>query len=299
MNGFCRLCNTQGTLRSSHIIPKFVTRWLKESSATGYMRDNRVPNRRSQDGLKLPLLCHVCEERFSNWETKVAERIFHPFNRTQTKLLHYEGEWLLKFAVSVSWRSLAYYLDLAKDTSDYPKASLPLLDKAIQTWKEFIFDQRPHPGSFEQHLILFDSIAQGDIYDLPPNINRFLVRGLHLNLALTDGDPAFIFTKMGRMGLFGFINVRHPRRWIGTKIHVKRGQLRGEIGVSQEVFNYLIERANLERLKATKLSPKQKEIIALAYRNNPDRAVASETWQAMGHDVRLFGDEAFIDPEEE
>ena len=72
-----------------------------------------------------------------------------------------------------------------------------------------------------------------------------------------------------------------------------------EIGVSQEVFNYLIERANLERLEAVKISPKQKEIIALAYRNNPDRAVASETWQAMGHGVRLFGDEAFIDPEEE
>jgi hypothetical protein len=91
------------------------------------------------------------------------------------------------------------------------------------------------------------------------------------------------------MGLFGFINVRHPRRWIGTKIHVKRGKLGGEIGVSQEVFNYLLERANLERSEAAKISPKQKEIIALAYRNNPDRAVASETWQAMGHDVRLFG----------
>jgi hypothetical protein len=100
------------------------------------------------------------------------------------------------------------------------------------------------------------------------------------------------------MGLFGFINVRHPRRWIGTKIHVKRGRLGGEIGVSQEVFNYLVERANVERLEAEKISPRQKEIIALAYRNNPDRAVASETWQAMDHDVRLFGDEAFIDPEE-
>jgi hypothetical protein len=47
------------------------------------MRDNRVLNRRSQDGLKLPLLCAGCEERFTSWETNVAERIFPPFSRTQ------------------------------------------------------------------------------------------------------------------------------------------------------------------------------------------------------------------------
>jgi hypothetical protein len=120
---------------------------------------------------------------------------------------------LLKFAVSVSWRSLTYHLDVAKDTSDYPNKSLALLEKCLQSWKDFIFDQRPNPGIYEQHLILFDTIkAMENIYNLPPNINRFLIGGLHLNLALSAGIPAFIFTKMGRMGLFGFINVKHPRR---------------------------------------------------------------------------------------
>jgi hypothetical protein len=122
--------------------------------------------------------------------------------------VHYQGDWLLKFAVSVSWRSLTYHLDVAKDTSDYPNKSLALLEKCLQSWKDFIFDQRPNPGIYEQHLILFDTIkATENIYNLPPNINRFLIRGLHLNLALSAGIPAFIFTKMGRMGLFGFINV--------------------------------------------------------------------------------------------
>jgi hypothetical protein len=66
----CRLCSETKELRESHILPGFVYRWMKETSATGYLRFGQQPNVRVQDGLKLHLLCGDCEQRFNQWETE-------------------------------------------------------------------------------------------------------------------------------------------------------------------------------------------------------------------------------------
>lgn len=68
-SGICRLCNKEGILINSHIIPKFIFKWHKKSSATGYLRTNLDPNKREQDGIKMRLLCNNCEALFNEWET--------------------------------------------------------------------------------------------------------------------------------------------------------------------------------------------------------------------------------------
>ena len=61
----CRLCGATKELQESHILPGFVFRWKKETSATGYLRFGQQPNLRVQDGVKLHLLCRDCERRFN------------------------------------------------------------------------------------------------------------------------------------------------------------------------------------------------------------------------------------------
>src|SRR5438105_3665023 len=78
-NAPCALCATLAPLQKSHIIPKFVFRYMRTSSP-GRIRDSTAPNRLIQDGPKIPLLCAPCEERFAAWETPFAERIFLPFH---------------------------------------------------------------------------------------------------------------------------------------------------------------------------------------------------------------------------
>jgi hypothetical protein len=73
----CRLCGATKELQESHILPGFVFRWMKATSATGYLRFGQQPNLRVQDGLKLLLLCGDCEGRFNHWETQFANKIFH------------------------------------------------------------------------------------------------------------------------------------------------------------------------------------------------------------------------------
>jgi hypothetical protein len=57
----CRLCAKPKVLRCGHIFPKFYWDWLKQTGS-GYFRDFKKPNVKVQDGHKLYLLCHECEE---------------------------------------------------------------------------------------------------------------------------------------------------------------------------------------------------------------------------------------------
>ena len=286
----CKLCCKTKALRESHIVPKFVFDWLKESSGTGFLRWSDMPNKRVQDGKKEHFLCGDCEALLNQWETPFATRIFHPLNRQDSLRFEYES-WLLKFAVSVSWRVLTWYK--ADELSEISEEGKGLIAKALQTWKAFLLNQRPTPGSFEQHMILLDVIKSvQNINSLPPNWNRFMIRGRHINLAHADGQPQYIYTKMGRITLLGFIGIKYPRHWVGTKIHVKRGVIGGSIRVPIQFLDYLKERANVEMNEQNRISQKQKEVINKTYRKDSARAVKSETLKALEHDVRRFGKEA-------
>ena len=74
----CKLCGSGAPLRNSHIIPRFVGRWMKETSPTPYLRYGGNMDQRLQDLFSMELLCNECENRSSGWETKFANEVFHP-----------------------------------------------------------------------------------------------------------------------------------------------------------------------------------------------------------------------------
>ena len=53
VQGKCRLCEQESDLQESHIIPKFVCAYLKDTSPTGKIREANNVNKRKQDGIKL------------------------------------------------------------------------------------------------------------------------------------------------------------------------------------------------------------------------------------------------------
>lgn len=123
----CKLCQKNQDLRESHIIPKFVAKWLKESSATGYLRQGVEPNLRKQDFPKERLLCGDCENRFSRWENIFAEKIFLPYLNDGKREFEYT-DWLLKFSVSLIWRMGISELD---EFRDYKPNLVGDLEKAL------------------------------------------------------------------------------------------------------------------------------------------------------------------------
>jgi len=289
IKGKCKLCDRDGELLESHIIPAFIIDHQKRTSATGFLRSSHTINRRVQDGTKLYMLCPSCEAMFNQWETPFARDVYHPWCNREAIRLSY-GPWMLKFAVSVSWRVLTWYMDYSADSVSYTSDAKRIISDALRTWKRFLFDEIQHPGEYEQHMILFDTIESAThSYDLPPNINRFLTRGTHINLAHSDRHPLFIFTKMGKIALLGFLGIKYHRQWVGTKIHLKHGQVGGNVAIPSSFGDYLLERAGVHEDEYAKLSSKQKQVITKTFYGALDRASMSETFEAMSSDVKMFG----------
>ncbi len=287
----CALCAGSSDLQASHIIPRFVFEWLRRTSATGHIRSSESPNRRVQDGLKPRMLCRDCEQLFSSWEKEFAESCFAPLNSGSVRRISY-GPWMLKFATSVSWRVLRLYTSSGylDEFPDHIKANV---NGALRQWSQFLLGHETNPGPPEQHMFVTDIVAGTSIANLPRNISRYLARAVDVDVA-HDRESAMSYAKMGRFVLFGFIGMSYPRRWKGTKLHVRHGQLgQHDIELPSDVRDFMFGRARLAADGYSQISERQLQRIRESYMENLDRAAQSETLRAMQGDVSMFGKSAF------
>lgn len=291
MIGKCPLCNKDAELNLSHIIPKFVFNWLKESG--GPIRSVRVPNQRIQDGEKQYLLCSDCEKLFSRWERSFYEHLFLPMHSDSTLTVPIKyGTWALKFAVSVSWRVLMYYHQL-DDLSHFSERQRETAQEALSVWRGFLLGELPHPGQFEQHLLPLDVIKSYSGTAISPFLNRYLLRSVHMDV-ICSNTSAIVYTKMGRLVLFGFIQEDSSKRWKGTKVHVKKGLIMPrDYRLPQNIADYWNEKANLGAKALASTSPRQKQIIKETILENADEFINSEIFRAMQYDVYHSGKNAF------
>ena len=257
--GRCRLCGADAELKLGHILPAFVFRWMRETSGNGHLRFGETPNRRAQDGLKRHWLCASCEGLFSRSETDFADQLFHPYSRGGSSRFIY-GKWLLHFCVSVSWRVLLLYRELT-DLKGYEPEAIERIDAAEAAWKALLLGQRPHPGPFEQHLLPFDAIKSisSTRDDLSPNLNRYLMRTVDMDLC-RGGKAIYVYAKLGRFAILGFVREDQPNQWQGTKVHVRTGLIEPRTyTLPRAFFEYLNGKARRTAELLASISPGQSE----------------------------------------
>jgi hypothetical protein len=289
----CRLCNQEKELQESHIIPNFVYRWLKETSVTGHIRSGESVNKRVQDGHKFPLLCRECEQRFSEWENIFARGVFVPIHSDNPTNTY--RKWLIKLAASVCWRVLIFFKECG-DLNHFPEHLLRSVDSALSIWQEFLLDKRPHPGACELHIIpLRGYVMERTDPKLPSNFNRYMARAIDIDVVCTKTE-AFVYAKMMRVLLIGFIEMNDKDTWLTSLIHVNKGDLdtkRYKILPKLTAFIYNKARRAQEIHKT--LSKKQWDRIARDYEKNTEKYKDSEMFKVITHDYVMFGDDAFDD----
>lgn len=286
----CRLCQHEAELQLSHILPAFAYRWLRESSGNGFIRTNREPNKRVQDGEKRPWLCFSCEQRFSQSEGEFANRLFYPYLE-DSGAIRQHSSWLMYFCVSVSWRVLIFYRDQGH-LSDWEPEALKRVDDAERVWRAYLLGEIAHPGVHQQHLLPLDEIESAS-GELPPNINRYLMRAIHIDFV--RGSKSLItYAKLGRFMILGFVHEPNLGRWKGTKVPANEGLLGPRKYVLPKGFGeYLADKATKMREALDSVSEKQQGKIEDAFRKNVDRFVDSDSFRAMQADLAMFGDDAF------
>jgi len=171
-----------------------------------------------------------------------------------------------------------------------------LADEALETWRGFLLDKRPHPGKFQQHILPWPGLigSQSDP-NMPVNINQYILRSVDIDAACSK-DEAFIYAKMGRVFLIGFINMLFPNHWHDTKIHVAPGSLRSKHWTLPPAFpNFVYYKAHRARKSQQKISKRQWNRIDSDYRKNADQSADSEMFKAITQDSILFGEAPFDD----
>jgi hypothetical protein len=174
----CRLCNQEAELVEGHVIPAFVARWIKDTSATGYLRTFHDPNRRVQDFPTRQLLCSTCENRFSAAETKFARGLFYPFHEGRTNF-PYES-WLLYFAVSLAWRCSVCSDENRLAT--YPQ-HVEAVELARSNWAAYLLGQSGSVAPYRFNLFFTPKGLKAN-FKVPEGIATYFLRA-------PDGTPIY------------------------------------------------------------------------------------------------------------
>ena len=258
----CPLCKTNPSSENSHIIPAFVFRWLKKTSATGHMRNVVNINRRVQDGLKYALLCGQCEDRFSIYEGVFAKTVFHPYAERKMQTIPYD-ENCLKFSVSLLWRAL-HHLWLADSHSDEPLQ--PEFDGRLtdpyQVWADFLLDKAPHPGRFTVNVFPVDDLASVTLPTPPKGLSQYYTGAVDMDLVCSP-RCGYVYAKIPHFLFWGCVFLRGREYFSkNTLIRVRRGTLGGPtMQMPQDLARYILNRCDLIDAKKSEMSEAQREVL--------------------------------------
>ncbi|HMV48383.1 MAG TPA: hypothetical protein PLD20_10985 [Blastocatellia bacterium] len=229
----CALCGQPKPLKKSHIIPKFFGRELKKKSNSQTLVDGINPqkNPKPQDIAKEFLLCAECEQLFSKWEGEFRNNVIPP-NQSLLAPIDYQ-DWMLKFAVSISWRVLAYLRYAPSyDDGDVTCGELvkffPVLvpeaheeaENALETWRLFLLGNKNDIAPYNQHFIMLNGNNFPHENCNAIGFKIFQVNGMIATQAL-----------LGQFIILGFIRQDSGWEWKGTVIDPIAGQL----GIQQTI----------------------------------------------------------------
>jgi hypothetical protein len=277
----CALCGKNANLRKSHIIPAFFASYLKETSATGYLRGAVSPNLRVQDSSKEELLCDECEGRFSVFERAFAENAFNPVQEDSFARLEY-GPWLLPFLVSISWRVLVVEKGfLQKDAPHFT----PVIERTIENWRQFLLGKRNQPGS-EHHLFVFGGVPTEMKGEFHQKTLHYLLRGIDATTGFGN-RTLFVYTKALRSLIFSPIVPRSPHGWTNTRVHAGCGCVISPQKMAMRGFWDFVN-SRIEMCYEKPLSDKQQSKITASMLQSPEKALESESYKVHVATRRLL-----------
>ena len=289
----CKLCGSSAPLRKSHIIPKFIGRWMKETSATPYLRYGEDMDKRRQDLVTMELLCADCEERFSAWETKFANEIFYPSVAGKT-VFKYKS-WLLKFAASLTWRAI--HFQRLHESEDSQALEL-ILDEVENHLSQFLLDKKKHVDAYTHHIYpvgeLSAPVEQGS-----PMLNRYFARTIDIDFLRNDDlSEVLVYVKIPMFMIFAVGKSKY-RKWLETSRIKKSSTLQPKHHILEEsMFDYIMGRADRTGELLNSMSPKSRAAADKAFRKALEkdaRKVAdSELMQAMRRDFEFYGKDAVV-----
>lgn len=287
----CPLCGEKFIPNEeSHIVPKFVFKRIMNNSPSRFMRNPNEPNVRLQDGTKMYLLCGKCEDRFSKLETKFANKVFHPYKNGKLKDFEYD-EWLMKFIVSVNWRTL--YLDLVEHVKnqDLKIEELEIIIESERILREFLLEERNDIGEVEVNMFLFNDIKEADEDIKNSNPTSFILNSSfdYTNICYYEKEIGIsVIANLSGILIFTVIKKLSIEEGKNMKVKLNGGTFK--IDNQQCRYDVVIDAFNLIKEldeKKKEISKSEMEKIIKSVEKNKERLEKSEIFQHMKKDFEL------------
>ncbi|MFA5364602.1 MAG: hypothetical protein WC325_05405 [Candidatus Bathyarchaeia archaeon] len=287
VNGKCALCNKNATLRTSHIIPRFVSVWLKQTSATGFLRGVKNPEKRIQDLPKLPLLCEDCEQIFSKLESYFARKVFYPVLNEQKKEIIYD-ESLLLFIISLSWRTLK--TSYSDQVAHFPWIKKHL-DSAEEDWRKCLIANSANGEQYEHHMFFVDYVKEANFF-LPKKFQVYTMRATDSTL-VSNQEVVFAMTHFPHIFFVSSIYPLKISGWKNTRIS-NTGKFTMKWEINDTNFgNFLVNRVK-EKISSVVIGASSEDKIVKSLEKDPKRTLASETLLVMIEELKRTRQERII-----
>ncbi len=277
----CRLCNSIVKLQDSHIIPKFIGKWIKKTSATGYLRSIDKPNLRRQDIFTIKLLCKKCEDIFSDHETYFAEKIFHPYmNRDNFSYNYSYNDQLSRFCASVSWRVLVYI------TEHLNKVKNAELEKAKMQLQLFLLNKSDNLYQYEQHIIPLEGGGDSPLHKKHSNVNSYFTRAIDTDIISTK-NGILIYTKLPNFIVISNVNHNEIAKSRSSRVALKQGNIiPKEYVLPIDMYYYLDNRLKFIKENITdKISESQNKHMLETIEKDLERFKKSRSLKAIEDDL--------------
>lgn len=283
----CRLCDQDKELCKSHIMPRFVLKWLKDTSATRRIRFMAKPGQLTQDGLKPKLLCDSCEGLLNRWETLFATSIFWPYHKKEQNVFEYD-RWLVSFLISINWRMLVYARELGKH-KQLPNYVVQGLSQAEYRMKKYLFGQKSKLEEYQYNLIFVDFIesATGTV---PPGLTRYLGRGVDMEVVFKNRRELWVYIKLGKIISVTILRGEKLEEWRDSRVLLGRGRITAKQQICGKLGAWVLKRSQevRDRLSSTQ-TPGVRDKFWEKVMQDPDAFMRSETFRSYLEEFRLTG----------
>lgn len=247
----CKLCGASGQL-DSHILPKFIFRWLKKTG-TGRLRNIENINLPAEDGIVKKLLCKHCEDKFNKAETRFANKAFYPVIDKKAAEFVYD-KWFKYFIVSIFWRTLKDSLYEHVENTKWHNVLL----KIEKVWSDYLNNDIPMNNFDEIHCI-----AGVDLLEEKKQSNFVMYMSRSTDAGIPNNDDlCFFYVKIPRFIFIMPIYGVNLELFENSKIENSGTFKLNNVAISEpNIANYFFDRANeFENLKSN-LSNKQKQAM--------------------------------------
>ncbi|WP_223592417.1 hypothetical protein [Neobacillus bataviensis] len=252
--GHCRLCGMEGVLEDSHIVPRFIGRWLRKTSEAGDLRNPFNPNKPENDLLSIYLLCSKCEDMFNKSETIFSKKIFHKYQEGASKFDY--DDWLINFVISLSWRiGTLYFINNSFDETNSKHLQL---NEALNIWGSYLLGDGTNFGNYNHHLYFVDD----RISELNVGYKFYLNRSVDGHVGFLPNGEMIIYCMLPGMLIVSNVSPKSRKGWKGTNINRFGTLQKNKQNGPADIANYMIDRAILSTyFLFSGMSERQKEKI--------------------------------------